>query len=135
MFPELESIKRSITENYNAMIKAVDKIDYTMKKQPTCNYFRMQNIKLRKKFVDYLIKGLDFHESLEFLETEFDINQQVIETVLRVQYEYLIRKERIKKIYTAHAMTAAGYTPKQIAVVIKTTPATVRNYLKISISE
>lgn len=102
MFPELEYIKRSITENYNAMIKAVDKIDYTMKKQPTNDVFRMQNIKLRKKFVDYLIKGLDFHESLEFLETEFNINQQVIETVLHVQYEYLMRKERIKKnIYSS----------------------------------
>ena len=130
---EMDATKRDIINHFNALLKSIDIVENNLKKIPSGNIQRLQNMKLRKKLVDYLLKGIDFAQAVEFLELDFYTTQETIENVLRVQYAILCRKNKLQNIYTARVMSAAGYTVKQIAGVIKSTPATVRNYLNNSL--
>lgn len=127
---DIEIAERQIKNCFNIMMQNIENIKYSQIKHAQSSIARRENAKLRKKFVDYLIKGLDFFDCIDLLSTEFYITDEISERVLRPEYEILKRKELSKKVYTAKTMCKAKFTTKQIAVTLHVSQATVRNYLK-----
>lgn len=127
---ELTSLRNELTRNFNSLMKNIEFIEENQKIIPSGLQSVNENLRLQKKFVDYLNFGIDFHETVNFLMLEEHITKNFIDNVLYPKFLILQRKELSKKIYTAKKMNDAGFTTRQIAGVLHCTPATVRNYLK-----
>jgi len=129
---ELTQLKNSLNNSFNSIMKNIENLEYNANKSgiyATIN--RQKNILMKKKLVDYLLIGLDFRESVEFLKVDFDISQNIIDNVLRVKYDMMNRGKLSYKVFTAKILYKKGFKTKNIADILDCTPATVRNYLKI----
>lgn len=129
---EMKSIKNNFNKMFNSVLQSLDEIEYNMNLSGNFTTVdRRNNTLMRKKFVDYLINGLDFSDALDFTAVEFPISQNIIDNVLKVTYAIFTRKQRVQKIYCAKILKENGFRTGDIAAILKVTPATVRNYYKL----
>lgn len=130
---EFYSIRKNIEKSFNQVMKNLENLEYNANLSNNfSSYDRKQNVIIRKKLVDYLINGIDYQQAIEFLKIEFSISQNIIENVLKVEYIILQRKQLSQKIFCARLLSGKGLKVKDIARLLETSPATVRNYLKTS---
>lgn len=130
---ELSCLKKSFENSFNLIMKNIENLEYNANLSNNfSSYDRKQNVIIRKKFVDYLINGIDYQQAVEFLKIDFSISQNIIENVLKVEYIILQRKQLSQKIFCARLLSRKGLKVKDIARLLETSPATVRNYLKTS---
>lgn len=129
---ELTRLKNSLNNNFNSIMKNIESLEYNANKSGAyVNINQAQIYAMKKKFVDYLINGIDYHESIEFLKIDYPISQNVIDNILRVKFDMMNRGKISHKIFAAKVLYKKGFKTKIIADILDCTPATVRNYLKV----
>ena len=126
---DLSGMRKNLKENFNQLIQTIDNMSYSLNiSENFTNYTREQTAKMRHKFVNYLINGYDFYNAVELIKGDFPISQDI-----KFQYQVFQKKRLPQRIFLAVTLNKKGFKTKEIAGILDTTPATVRNYLKTTL--
>lgn len=128
---ELNSIKKSFENNFKDVMKSIENLEYNANLSGRySSYDRQQNVIIRKKLVDYLINSIDFNKAVEFLKIEFDLSQNIIDNVLKIEYDIFTRKNLQQKLFVAQNLLKKDFKFKDISRLLDIKESSLRYYLK-----
>lgn len=128
---ELNSIKKSFENNFKDVMKSIENLEYNANLSGRySSYDRQQNVIIRKKLVDYLINSIDFNEAVEFLKIEFDLSQNIIDNVLKIEYDIFTRKNLQQKLFVAQNLLKKDFKFKDISRLLDIKESSLLYYLK-----